>query len=863
MSSGYYQVPAQQQTAGEAEQKYAWSQIWTAVTWKTTLLLVLSALAVIGVAVLVILVSIALHEGEEIENQVGASMSSFQSSIASISDSISSFQAAAASIASFRGDLAAFKNSIQSSLTALSAAVTSAAPPPPPPPTTAPATNPFLAALPSVQLPLAPVNDQLCLDLATAPNATLRAEFCTNNQPLGQFCAAPPCLVPFTNVQSIGFTVNKNLAGNALSITALDVYYVNFVVQVSGVCPFATKILQLSLIEQASNQVLAQATINSMYAQQFCTRAVLPPGSSLAFRIDSINYASPTSLLTLTGAVSTTPDFAWLQFAGNYDGNVLKTEWIPFLPPTVINTTAYQPQTLDASVYAQPPNFPARNNSKLPWFSATIPASPPINLTPQQLAGAGLPNYNSYDKFRSVQEGVGFFIYTNFSAQAPDDPKSSVFLTNLANRGPDNFRKKVYIAALLTRVLPFYQEKMQNFIDTVYAGWTEYNKPLLSSFKPALVKFFLDIHVGVNDHPQYVLDYFDSFGEFIGYADFTMPSLYTSHVNFKRVSEYMRQRAIAVIDADDTSTITYWWNKAGFYPDNLVFEMVHNIVAFNQFNNIMFLLARDMITGTPTAGGPSIQYNFIGQYAAATNDQDRLNVVREMYRLLVPNGISFSFLNQFPPVPNQPPTQSRHVHQLIMLMNSARAANLDPSNPANWAVYYNWDLTKYAQYNTTLYSVNCPPGTPSVDSSSFDPTQPSLPEVLVSKSPVDGETVIDNCNPLATPVYPLPIYAPFGLGYRRCPGELFVYQITQMMLQRFANLHFYLGPPPPEKPAIGVAPFTVVRVTADPTSFRRVYSLLLSVTGSQRVLRQCYSVKCAHEFLFKFFPLTSQTKNNI
>jgi hypothetical protein len=237
-------------------------------------------------------------------------------------------------------------------------------------------------------------------------------------------------------------------------------------------------------------------------------------------------------------------------------------------------------------------------------------------------------------------------------------------------------------------------------------------------------------------------------------------------------------------------------------------------VAFSQFGNVMFLIARDATLGTPILDGSTVNYQFIAQYNAATSDEDRLNVVRELYRLLVPNGISFSHLHEYGvDEATAPFVEARHIHQVIMLMNTAAEQGLDPSDPTNWASYYAFDLAKYADFPASLQSssVNCPAGTPSVDfSSETDPSAPALPELFASTSEIDGETVLDVCNPQATYVPTLPTYMPFGVGYRRCPGELFSYQITQMMLARFKNLEFYIGDAPAEKPVIGVAPFTVV-----------------------------------------------------
>jgi len=293
--------------------------------------------------------------------------------------------------------------------------------------------------------------------------------------------------------------------------------------------------------------VIKSFKISAHGSTQICTYALLQPGSQIAIRIDDTSSAYQSDILSVSGTIFTTPDYDELLWATDHDNNALWWQWIPI--PFSGALPGYQ------------------NDVPRPWFSNVFPYQDPGDNFPPSLP-------NRYDKRRSLYEGIGYFIHQNFSAQKTDDPYTSIFLTNYQDRGPNTYRKKVYQAALTSRVLPSYQEKIQNFINSAYSGWVLFNRPLLSSFKTEVINFFLDIHVGVNEHPQIVIDYFWAFGEFWGKLDWTLPSLYTSHIHYDTVFEYLKERANVVINTGDTSTITYWWHKAGLVSENLFFEML-------------------------------------------------------------------------------------------------------------------------------------------------------------------------------------------------------------------------------------------------------------------------------------------------
>jgi len=218
----------------------------------------------------------------------------------------------------------------------------------------------------------------------------------------------------------------------------------------------------------------------------------------------------------------------------------------------------------------------------------------------------------------------------NMNEISPKDPRLSVFLTNMEDRGLDNYRKRVYMSALTADVLPLYDEKIDTFLDQIYSLFVTYGKPVMSSFRSSLVIFFLDIHLSYGNHPDYVIEYFTNFIDVVGFGDPRRPGrdkiVMKGYKTLDAIKAYFYERNQIVKSTQDKSCIIYHWHLAGLDTKGLVMEAVHNIVAFSQFNNILYLLVSDRISrsATPTR---IVKYDFLKRYRDATTDSKRLNVV--------------------------------------------------------------------------------------------------------------------------------------------------------------------------------------------------------------------------------------------
>jgi len=532
-----------------------------------------------------------------------------------------------------------------------------------------------------------------------------------------------------------------------------------------------------------------------------CSKVVGTIGSS-----DALAKLQAAQLYTINRKIRYIPQFSNLL-------SLVPTIPFPPLPP--------QP----GSNYQLQDQYP-NHDATFPWKIAVIPwekdqpvpidpnANPPPIITADPLPNILPPplinGYNDqYDKFRSIGDTILFYIGLDGATISKLDPRVSVFVTNFEDRGYSgdnsepfwkrtNYKHKTYMAALSVDKLKFYQEKIQAFINTAFDDVTTYGKPLISSFQHNLILFFLRIHVGGQDFPDYVIRYFSEFVDFIGSntisPDPNNPKfvkgnqqLLFGNMTAPCIFEYFRQRNIEVNANEDESTIMYWWAQAGLSTESLVTELVHNIIAFSQFTNVIFSTVWVVLNpDNPLSPQLFPKYpNFFEKYKQACGGAQKLNVVRELFRILVPNSSSFS--NVLPKVPDPNDIQSRHLHQPIMISNIPVPAQLPPpfNGLPNGSQLY--QAFVYFTYNPNQYL-----GNSSLDDLDKYPVVTDFTKTLQT-STRDQETVVDVTTretEYIIPIFPKPIYAPFGLGYRRCPGEILVYNITEVLLEKFAQVNF-------------------------------------------------------------------------
>lgn len=478
----------------------------------------------------------------------------------------------------------------------------------------------------------------------------------------------------------------------------------------------------------------------------------------------------------------------------------------PFLP-----TPAQNPQL--------PQQYPT-SDSRYPWDISIIPYKfdQPIPLTIGQPSGNPVNLVpDEFDKRDSVPRSIFTFFGNDPDRQDPKDFNNTIFLRNLVDRGYTkdcdvvlqpwesvNDLKKQYQSALTADKLKFYLPKLDDFVGKLRTEVITGGKPLVSTFRQELNVFFLQMHVGYDIYPEFVLEYFNKFMDFIGAGNPNAPgrnlNIMYGNIKTQDVKDYFATRANIIAQNGDKSTLIYWWQQSGMPQESVIFEAIHNIVAFSQFNNTMYGAAVSTLDKKynqvpPAPLPPTGLYipNFFDAYHNALTEEEKVGICRETYRILSPNSASFSLAKttQFPGVR----TQSRHIHQQIMLDNTVggpvKYFTIDPID--NYPGYTDVDLS-----DAFLLSL--------------ETIEKYTDAVYVS--PKDQEMVSDRVSVDGTPgqyqpVLDRPSYVPFGFGYRACAGQTLSLLVLKKIFDEFCQIK-WVYVESSNFPKVPVAPFKTV-----------------------------------------------------
>jgi hypothetical protein len=393
-----------------------------------------------------------------------------------------------------------------------------------------------------------------------------------------------------------------------------------------------------------------------------------------------------------------------------------------------------------------------------------------------------------HKKFPAVPVCIAAFVGHAPVDFRSDSPATFLFAKNLEDRGLNNELKRKYMSALTCDKLTFYEAKVDKALDDLLTDIDEGGKPVISSWFDRVITLFLDLHFGAVNHPDYVRQYFvRMFGVISNLnALCDVDQMYSSYCEVQLVKEYIELRVEKIVQEEDKSSLTFWWSKAGIPVVAVIEEAVHNALAFGQWVNTLYLIIAAKIQGHVAIENilqplvdPPPKLDFFDAYKQASTEDQRIGVAREAFRLLIPNNVWFSALetssvNDTGKALNDP-TRSRSTTALIPIL--IQAMNDNYNNVTGETTVSNYDTSRYADFDVTQSS--CP----------FLKNKLLTPEDF-SVSDIDGETVIPAGHENLIPVFPSPKYCPFGLGYRRCPAELFNILYVEKVLDKLGHLEF-------------------------------------------------------------------------
>jgi hypothetical protein len=366
----------------------------------------------------------------------------------------------------------------------------------------------------------------------------------------------------------------------------------------------------------------------------------------------------------------------------------------------------------------------------------------------------------------------------------------TVFLQGLEKRGPDNRRKRIYMSAVTPDLYEgMYQEKVVEFFDQLFTP-AHAEKPLMTLYLDTFWDLYWNLHLGVKGDqiPEQVREIGASFNAVLAYRNPTEQIVYDNYLTVRKHLEFLKSwidDRLGDIESGKTpapeKTFAWYWLKNGeeseyFNHKDVVFECFHNFVAFSQWGNslynIMSTLGRD--TGN-TQAKDWFQKTMSGDYdtAAGSAFPPLERLVMELFRTISPNGGSISALQVGPPLDFE-----RHSYMISPHTSTSH-------DPVQWVNPDEFDPSRYETAPTSaqvdearikqLGLAKCP-----FDLTSFD-VKDGRKAALNNSAFGTVFGVVDD-RPL--PVCDYAGFAPFGFGYRRCPGE----QLTIMAFEDLLRL---------------------------------------------------------------------------
>ena len=391
---------------------------------------------------------------------------------------------------------------------------------------------------------------------------------------------------------------------------------------------------------------------------------------------------------------------------------------------------------------------------------------------------------------------------------------TSVFLEGYDDRGDDNHRKRAYYSAVTPALYRLhYRGKVEAFFDRLLDP-ANAGLPLMQLYMATYFDLYWDLHLGVQgaDIPPYVIELGHRFMACMADIDVFSAKFREDYLMVRRLRPRLQAWTKGHVqriregrshrDEDPTSTFAHYWLANGLdepgRPSYVMFECFHNFIAFSQWGHTLYrIMQRLRLRG----GDPEVRrwYEQVMTRGAADGSPcggspfsplDRF--VMELFRTISPNGGSISVQA----------TRGRLDDDRVMVTHQHHAIGHDS---LHWSEAERFDPERYLDKPTSdqidqahaqsLGMARCP------FQREAKPVSPDRTEIANS----GFGTVYSVHAGRAAPVCDYAGYAPFGFGYRRCPGELLTVAVFEEFLRRaWGRAEFVtLSLTHPERVAVG------------------------------------------------------------
>jgi outer membrane murein-binding lipoprotein Lpp len=406
----------------------------------------------------------------------------------------------------------------------------------------------------------------------------------------------------------------------------------------------------------------------------------------------------------------------------------------------------------------------------------------------------------------------------------------TVFLQGLEKRGENNLRKRIYMSAVTPDLYhPMYSAKVVAFFDGLldpkFAG-----KPFMRHYLDYYWDIYWDLHLGVKGDaiPPQVRTIGESFNTVLAFRDPTQPIVYDNYMTVRALLDFLKGWIDERLDdiangriASPERTIAWYWLKnagdgAHFAKKDVVFECFHNFVAFSQWGNTIFgIMSRLSQDGGDSSVRAAFEKTMAGDPDAAKGaPYTPLEMfVMELFRTISPNGGSISAISDM----RQSGSSDNYGDSFSpaarfglpwersgFIMSPHTSTSFDP---VHWTNPSQFDPDRYRHVPTSAQVDEAKSKQIGFAKCPFDLTTMKVSDgrnAAMANSAFGTVFGVIDGEPL--PVCDYAGFAPFGFGYRRCPGEQLTIRVFEDFLRKvwrdkitFHSLHL----PNPRKVPIG------------------------------------------------------------
>jgi hypothetical protein len=378
----------------------------------------------------------------------------------------------------------------------------------------------------------------------------------------------------------------------------------------------------------------------------------------------------------------------------------------------------------------------------------------------------------------------------------------TVFLQGLEKRGPNNLRKRIYFSGVTPDLYkPMYSAKVVAFFDKLMDQKFA-NKPFMRHYLNYYFDLYWDLHLGVTPEaiPFEVRQIGEAFNTVLAYRNPLLPITHDNYMIVRERLDFLKSwidDRLTDIETGKTKnpekTIAWYWLKnAGdgrhFAKKDVVFECFHNFVALSQWGNSIFgTMSRLSEDGGDPAVRTSFQKTMSGNFdnanGAAFSPLELF--VMELFRVISPNGGSISAIQDARTSAYGASPQQRFgfpVERHSYISTPHTSTSLDP---VHWKDPNAFDPSRYLGVPTSAQITEDKCQKIGLARCPFEITNFEVKDGRKANMTNNGfGTVFGVVDGKSLPVCDYAGFAPFGFGYRRCPGEQLTIQVFEDFLRK-------------------------------------------------------------------------------